>query len=121
MNTTELNELPDFEDLDRLINEIRELSLTIEYLDINIKAIEAEIIKDYTTDSSKFVNGKAISMTQLKSTVAYTGENNELIEQRKELGRLIAELEAARHKFSLEKVKIDVWRTKSANERLALS
>jgi len=121
MNTTEHNELPDFEDLDRLITDIRDLTLNIEYLDIHIKTKEAEIIMDYTTDSSKFVNGKAISMTQLKSTVAYTGETNELVADRKELGRLTAELEAARFRFNLEKAKIDVWRTRSANERLALS
>lgn len=120
MNITELN-LPDFDDLDKLILEIRDLSLEVEYLDVYIKAKEAEIVEEYTTNPVKFVNGKAVSMTQLKTTVAYTGENGELTERRKELAKARAELEAAKLKFGLEKTKIDVWRTQSANERLALS
>lgn len=120
MSTTELN-LPDFDDLDRLIIEIRDLSLEAEYLDVYIKAKEAEIVEEYTTNPVKFVNGKAVSMTQLKTTVAYTGESGELTERRRELAKARAELEAAKLKFGLEKAKIDVWRTQSANERLALS
>lgn len=121
MNITERDDLPDFEDLDKLILGIRDLSLKVEYLDTYIKMREAEIIREYTTNPEKFVNGKVVSMTQIKATVAFTGENNELIEKRNELGSMRANLEAAKLRFNLEKAKIDVWRTKSANERLALS
>lgn len=121
MSTIELNKLPDFDDLDRLVSEIRDLSLEVEYLDVYIKTKEAEVIEEYTTNPEKFVGGKTISMTQLKATVAYTGENGELIDRRKELAKARAELEAAKLKFGLERSKIDVWRTQSANERLAVS
>jgi len=121
MSTMELNKLPDFDDLDRLVFEIRDLSLEAEYLDVYIKAKEAEIIEEYTSNPEKFVSGKVISMTQLKSTVAFTGENGELVEKRRELARARADLEAAKLKFGLERSKIDVWRTQSANERLAVS
>lgn len=121
MNITELNKLPDFDDLDALIFKIRDFSLEAEYLDVYIKSKEAEIIEDYTTNPSKFSNGKPISMTQLKSTVAFTGENKELVPKRNELARLRAEIEALKLKFGLEKAKIDVWRTQSANERMAVT
>jgi len=121
MNITELSTLPDFDDLDRLVEEVRTLSLNAEYLDIFIKVKEAEIIMEYTTNVEKFVSGKVISMTQLKATVAYTGENNELVDKRNELATIRANLEAVKLKLNLERAKIDVWRTQSANERLALS
>ena len=121
MNITERDELPDFDDLDKLIIGIRDLSLKVEMLDIHIKANEAEIIREYTTNPLRFVNGKAVSMTQLASTVAYTGTEGELVEMRKDLGSMKANLAAAKLSFSLEKAKIDIWRTRSANERLAMS
>jgi len=121
MNITKHEELPDFQDLDDLVEEIKTLTIQSELLDIYIKGKEAAILSEYASNPARFVSGKALPIGQLKSTVVYTGENNELIKEREKLAELTANLAAAKLRFNVERSKIDVWRTTSANERYALS
>lgn len=113
-------ELPDFEKLQVLIDRIQKLSLEKSLTEIKIKSMEAEITKTATSTETFFVNGKPPSMEYIKSVYLYTGFDNELVEQRKLLAEIYAELEYARLSLELLKDMIDVWRSEQANQRIAV-
>lgn len=112
--------IPDFDDMQKAISEIQDLSVSRLSLEIDIKSKEAEIIFKVLGDSKYFVNSKIPSMTFIDSTYKYTGLDGELLPLRKELARLVALLEYAKNSFYLMKSAIDVWRSQTANERATL-
>lgn len=115
-----MTNVPDFERMASLIEEIYELSQNKMFLDLDIKFREAEIVKEATTDSKYFVNGKTPSMDYIKSSLMIVGLNGELVEKRTALAKVTASLEKAKNVLQLNKDILDVWRTEQANERKAV-
>ncbi len=109
--------VPDFDDMQKAISEIHDMSFRKLSLEIDIKSREAEIIFKVLSDSKYFVNNRPPSMTLMDSTYKYTGIEGELLPLRKELARLTSLLDYSRSNFHLMKSKIDVWRSQTANER----
>jgi hypothetical protein len=120
-STTLLKTLPDFDDLMRMVDEIREMNILKALLDREIKSAEAMIVRDATNNPKYFIGGKPPSMTYVEAVYKYTGFENELLERRAQLAETTANLEALRIKFDTYKVMLDIWRTLSANERISVT
>jgi hypothetical protein len=115
-----VNNLPDFDDLQKAIEEIYKWNIRKSSLDIEIKNLEAGIVKEVTTNDKYFVLGKPPSMEKINSTYVYPGLSGELISKRLALAEAYASLEKARLCYEVLKTRIDVWRTQTANERASL-
>jgi len=113
-------QLPDFDDMQNMIEQIHDISLQKMMVDIEIHSKEAEIVRKSVSEEASFVNGKPPSVAYLEATVKYTGLNGELVEMRKALSTLSADLERNRLMFDLMTKKIEVWRSQTANERVSL-
>jgi hypothetical protein len=111
--------LPDFDDMAKLIEEISDTNLRRMMLDIEIKSKEAEIVRLSSTEDKYFVNGKPPSVAYLEATLKFTGMDSELISKRQALAELTSKLDQYRLLYDLMKSKIDVWRSQTANERVA--
>ena len=105
--------LPDFDEMYALIAEIRDLAIEVAKLDLKIKAMEGEV----------FVEGREKDLPVSQVTNAYKtgGFNGELIPFREALAEKHAELRFKENVLALQRSKIDVWRSVSANERLGIS
>lgn len=112
-------DIPDFEIMNEMIDRINTLLKKKLYLDISLKYAESQIVKRVTTESAFFQNGKPPSMNFIETVYLFTGIENELIDTRKEYATTIADLEQAKLEYDLMKTRIDVYRTESANKRLA--
>lgn len=110
-------ELPDFNDMMKLVEEISNLSKRKTLLDITVKVKEAEVTREMTTDEKYFVKGKPPTQAFIDNSWKYVGFNNETLKVREELVEVSANLELAKNKFQLYRIMIDIWRTESANER----
>lgn len=117
---TTLPTLPDFEDMYQTIQKIKELTFNKLILEVQIKDAVASITKTAYSDSKYFVNGKPRPMSFIEKAWLFSGFNGELFEKRKSFARICADLEHIKLKFDLDKALIDVWRTESANRRLAV-
>jgi len=112
-------DLPDFDEMINIARQIREKMLIRDHLDAVIKARESEIYKITSTDSRYFSNNKPPSATYIKSAYEFTGLDGELIELREKLSEAIADIEMLRITFDIMKMMVDVYRTESANKRIA--
>lgn len=108
-------DLPDFDDMINIANKIFDLSMEKSKIDIEIKLKEKEAI-EYAY-SNMTIDGKRPSMSYLESTVKVAGIDNNLIELRKKQMELSNEIELFKTVLDIYKLKIEVWRTMSANER----
>jgi hypothetical protein len=113
-------ELPDFDDLQRLIENIGNLSLQKETLEIDIMMAEATTIRTCTTDPKYFSGGKAPTMSFLEATYKQTGLDGEIVPLRYKLADVTARLEILRKTYDLTKNRIEVWRSEQATQRSAL-
>ena len=113
-------DLPDFDDMQKVIEKMSDLSLKIELLKLEIEVAESEIVTTCMTDTRFFVGGKPPSMSLITSTFARTGLNGELVPKRQELAKLESLLEVLRRSYDLMKSRIDVWRSLQANERASV-
>ena len=115
MNTN----LPDFEDLYQLAKDIRDLSLSKMLLENKIKYEEAKVMVEARSNTKYFENGKPPAISFIEATYLFTGFDDSILPLREQLAEVSSELEHQRLFFQLQKDKIDVWRTQSANERNA--
>jgi len=115
-----LNELPDFDDLVRMIEVIKDLAYQKSLLEVSIKNQQEKIMIEATNNEEYFEKGKPRAITYITNAWTYSGFNDELIPMRNELARISSELEYNKSLFDLEKSRIDIWRTLSANERAAV-
>lgn len=111
-------EIPDFDDMIKCANKIFDLSKEKAEIDITIKVKEKESIEK-GLDLIK-IDGKKPSMSYLESTVKVTGIDNNLIELRKRQQNLLNEIDYYKTILEIYKLKIEVWRTMSANERASV-
>lgn len=112
--------LPDFEEMYGHIATIRSLGLRKAALEIKIKHSFSTVIREVVSNPEYYINGKSPSMTYIEKTYGFTGLKGELLSVRESLAETTADLEHARLKLDLDKSLIDVWRTQSANARLAI-
>jgi hypothetical protein len=109
--------VPDFDDMMKVVNEIKRLATQKMELETNIKFQESEVFKKAFTDQKYFQNGKAPSAEFVKNSYQYTGFNNELLPLRLEYADVTASLEQSRLVFDIMKMEVDIYRTESANQR----
>ena len=113
-------ELPDFEDMKDIIDEILEFSLRKAELEIAIKVAEANVFKVTFNDERFLQNGKSPSVAFVENTYKFTGIDEEIIELRVELGEILARLDYKKNELDLMKTLVEVWRSEQANQRVAL-
>lgn len=112
-----LKNLPDYDDMIKVSNEIGQLMLDKMKLDIQIKGIEATTVKEVVTNSLYYIGGKPPSMNFIEDTYKFTGINGELLPMREKLAEIISDLEKKKVQFEAYKNLLDMWRTLAANER----
>lgn len=99
----------------------QELSVTKHALEV----FKAQITQTVTEDESYWVGGKVPSMAYITSHYHLLGYNSNTGKGLTELENKIAQLEADllryRTKFQIEKDRLEVWRTESANTRSTLN
>lgn len=110
-------DLPDFEDLAKLAETIREKNISKMLLENKIKYLEGRVMIEARSNPKYFENGKPPAITFVEKTYFFSGFDDELLPFREELAKVSSEVEHLKMVFQLEKDKIDVWRTQSANER----
>ena len=105
-------ELPDFEEMQELIQRIKILSFEVSKLDIQIKFME----------SITFRKGKeqGLAVNFIENAYKTTGFDDEILPLRLELAEKMSELNALKHELELNRSLVEVWRTVSANERMGL-
>lgn len=111
-------DLPDFDDMINYAEKIYELSAEKANIDIRIKVMEKEAIEKGFNEL--LIDGKRPSMSYLESTVKVTGFNNELVELRKKQLELASQIDFYKALLDIYKLKVEVWRTMSANERASV-
>lgn len=109
--------LPDFEDLQKLAEDIKRLAFEKAKLEHLIKERESQIFVTCTKDEKYFVGGKPPSVSFIQSAYIYTGLEGELTKTRSELITVDVSLERTKMQYSLYKDLLDIWRTLNANER----
>ncbi len=108
---------PDFEKMEEVSNQIHELQERKLILEVEIDETIAETVVELRTNEKYFVNNKPLAMNYIKETYLFSGLNGELVEKRRELARVTADLEKAKRSYYLFKQIVDAWRTQSANAR----
>jgi len=108
---------PDFEKMDEISESIHKLQQSKLLLEVEIKESEADAVMEARTNEKYFINGKPPAMNFIQETYLFSGLNGELVEKRRELARVTADLEKAKRSYYLFKQIVDAWRTQSANAR----
>jgi len=111
-------ELPDFEDMVRVADEIYRLSLLKSSLELRIKLAESDVFIKTSSDERYFQNGKPPSVAFIENTYKQVGLDNEIRPLREELVRANADLDRAKNTLDLLKTQIEVWRSEQANNRV---
>lgn len=111
-------DLPDFDSIAEIAEKIHEITKQKGLLELTIKIQEKEAIEK-GIDTLK-IQGKPPSMSYLESTIKITGLENEIVENRKKLYEISADLDYYRNLMDIAKLKIDIWRTLRADERAGL-
>ena len=114
-------DLPDFESMYKIVEEIRDKTLAHGILKAEIEEAESVITRTATENEEYFVGGKPPSQAHIQRAYFPTGFDGELLEKRKALAKLDTDVEYLKMRLDLDKLVIDVWRTESANKRLAVS
>ena len=109
MNETKL---PDFDDMFKLAEGVRGLTLERLILETEITETEADAIEHGMNHTT--INGKPPSMRYLELTLS---TDNKLIAKKKKLAEIKSNLDASKMIFDIYKSMIAVWQTESANKR----
>jgi len=112
-----LKAIPDFDEFNKLAEEISSLLYAKLSLDAKIKDGESNVFKVVSTDERYMQGGKPPSATYIDNTYKYPGLDGELLILRNDLARATADLEGKRLQFDIYKNMIEVWRTLSSNQR----
>lgn len=113
-------QLPDFDDMFSLAEQIADLTRRKLSLETDISFKQSEIVVRATTEEQFKQNGKTPSMEFIKSSFMQTGFDGELKELRSQLVDVTAELERKKQKMQIYRDLISVFQTQSANERASL-
>lgn len=112
-----VSKIPDFDEFIKVTNEIGELLFKKLKLEKDIRAREAWVVKEVTTNPQYRLENKVPAMSYIESTYKYSGINNELLDMREQLADLTAMLEKRKLLLSVYKDMLEIFRTVSANQR----
>jgi len=112
-------ELPDLEEMFKIVEDIHTLVVEKSQLDIEIKLEESNITRIVSSDSTYHIGGKPPSQTYIDNTYKYSGLNGELVEKRQRFATVVAEIERQKSRLDLYKQIVEIWRTQEASERKA--
>ena len=114
--------LPDFDTMYSIITGLGELGTRIRNLKNDIEQLEASCIRDALTNNLYWLDAKRPTITfcvEVVKVIGNTeGERAQLRTMRTNLSELEGEYEQVRERLMLERNKLDLYRTLSANERL---
>jgi len=113
-------ELPDFDDMQQVIEGIGNVSREVELVKLEIIKGEARAVREGISDMSLYIGGKQPPISFLEATVKKTGIENELLPLRERLAGLESSLEVLRKSYDLLRIRIEVWRSLQANERASV-
>jgi hypothetical protein len=108
---------PDYDELMQTVEEVHRLMVKKQVLKVEIEGMEANTVKDASTDRSLTPDGKFPSTAYINSTVKVTGKNGEITPKRREYAIVSADLDRAEKMFEVMKMQFDHWRTEQANLR----
>ena len=111
---------PDFEEMMGVAEEILSCSKTKLLLELDIELREAESIKLIMKSPEYHIKGKTPSMDYIKRCLLVPGLNNELKDLRKNLIDITVRLDRAKLKYDIMKDMLNLYRTESANSRVAM-
>jgi hypothetical protein len=112
-----LEALPNFTDILKLIEEIKEKSFRKMSVESEIKAKEAENFLEVMQNSEYFVQGKPVAVSYFENAYKYSGIKGNLLDLRSELAQLTSELEVLRGRHELYKQMQDLYKSVVFAER----
>lgn len=112
-----LKNIPDFDEFNKLAEEISALMFQKMSLDAKIKEGESNVFKVANTDEKYFQNGKPPSATYIENTFKYPGFDGSLMALRNQLAQVTSDLDLKRTQMDIYKTMIEVWRTLCSNQR----
>jgi len=116
--------IPDFDQLDQMVNTLGELKRKELLTKHTLKALEASYIKRALTDQNCWVGGKRPTMSYCERVVAVIGNTEEereaLLGLRTTLAELAEGIEITGQLIRTMRDRLDLYRTLSANERNSL-
>lgn len=115
-------------DLDYMVGLVEDIARFQEDLakaKLALDMYKAEIARHVTKHENYWINGKPPSMSYISSDYQVLGYDDESRKELQNLENAVIELDAeftrARTRFTVEREKLDVWRTASANARNTLN
>ena len=113
-------ELPDFDDMMKLAEEIGKKKTALMLLESKLDLTLAQITDTVTNGEAYWINNKPPTNAHIKDTYHILGVNDEtkvvLSNLRTEIARLTGDLKTDETLFKVYQEMINVWRTQSANE-----
>ena len=114
-----LKSIPDFDEFNKLAEEISALMLQKLSLEAKVKDGESNVFRVTSTDEKYFQGGKPPSVAYVENTYKYPGFDGGLMSIRNQLAQVTADLELKKLQMDVYKTMVDVWRTLSSNSRTA--
>lgn len=115
------NLIPDFDDFETLARETAELKGSLIVVKSQLTKLEAECMRTALTDNTYWIGGKRPSMAYCEKIVKIVGNTPEdqdsLSNLRQELAELTEAHQLLQHLITMERDKLDLYRTLSANTR----
>ena len=112
-----LEALPDFNDAQDLLSEIKRLTITKMKLESSLKADEASNFQEVMTNDKYFVGGKPVAVSYYENAFKYKGIEGNLLPAREELIHVSAELDALKSRYELYRQMQDMYKTLVFAER----
>jgi len=113
--------IPDFDTMETLAEEAAKLKANVIVTKAKLVAFEAQVMREALTNNDNWIGGKRPSMAYCEKIVKYLGNNEEdkkkLIDLRTLLAEQIEEHQLLEHLINLNRDKLDLYRTLSANTR----
>lgn len=113
-------EVPDFEEMARITDTIRDLDIKEKKLSLLIKTKESEVVMTVMTNPMYYQGGKSPSMAFIESTYKHSGLTGELVKIREEYAEVVSNLNYAKMLLEMNRLKISMYQTESANQRAAI-
>jgi len=113
-----MTDTPNMEEMYRIVDKIKELTMEYGKLQLKLSAARAAIINKVMSDTNYWIKGKPPSMSFIEKTYLVNGiDNVNLIEIMKEKENVKSELDYNKMLFEIKKLEVEIWRTQSANQR----
>jgi len=103
--------LPDFSDLQGVIDAMKALNIQKMSLDKQIKEQESNTFSTVMTDEKYMVNGKTPAVNFYDNAYKYKGIDGNLLSLRQQYIEVTAELDAMKLKYELYKEMLDMFKT----------